>query len=60
MDVFSTELGNRLRFVKTSEFQGGVGVFKPPLSMPLKVFVNMTPAVQLTQHLSNGEMTNLT
>ena len=30
MDVFSTELGIRLSFVKTSEFQGGFEHPKPP------------------------------
>jgi hypothetical protein len=37
-DVFSTELGIRLSFVKTSEFRGG-GWFeppKPPLGTPLR------------------------
>jgi hypothetical protein len=29
-DVFSTELGIRLSFVKTSEFQGGGGLNAPP------------------------------
>jgi hypothetical protein len=36
MDVFSTELGIRLGFVKTSEFQGvGVRTPKTPLGKPL-------------------------
>jgi hypothetical protein len=41
MDVFSTELGIRLSFVKTSEFQGGLGVGfehpNPALGTPLIV-----------------------
>jgi hypothetical protein len=34
MDVFSTELGIRLSFVKTSEFRGGG--FEPPQPPPLR------------------------
>jgi len=30
MDVFSTELGIWLSFVKTSEFRGGVNTTHPP------------------------------
>jgi hypothetical protein len=35
MDVFSTELGIRLSFVKTSEFRGVGGLNPPPLGTPL-------------------------
>jgi hypothetical protein len=35
MDVFSTELGIQLSFVKTSEFQGRLNPTKKPLGMPL-------------------------
>jgi hypothetical protein len=37
MDVFSTELGIWLSFVKTSEFWGGFKSPKPPVSMPLLI-----------------------
>jgi hypothetical protein len=34
MDVFSTELGIQLSFVKTSEFRGGGDGFEPPPTPP--------------------------
>jgi hypothetical protein len=37
MDVFSTELGIRLSFVKTSEFRGGGWTPQLPLGTPLSV-----------------------
>jgi hypothetical protein len=37
-DVFSTEQGIRLSFVKTSEFRGGFEPPKPPLGTPLTLF----------------------
>jgi hypothetical protein len=38
MDVYSTELGIRLSFGKTSEFRGGGGVEPPLLGTPLSRF----------------------
>jgi hypothetical protein len=57
-DVFSTELGIRLSFAKTSEFRGGVVVEPPqtpPLGTPLPLCI-----VELHVTFNNTELLSIT
>jgi hypothetical protein len=49
MDGFSTELGIRLNFVKTSEFLGGFEPPKPALGTPL-LKITALPTILYRKH----------